>query len=116
MFGTAAAAHRYHGILPDLGHRSHSQGGNAQGIMEQLDGHFDNLVAVSTNSHAALDQLASATTEQYARITAALDNLAAASPSKPAPRYTPKNTNPPPPHRKARDGEADPHPPILRQK
>ena len=46
-----------------------------------------------TNSHAELDQIAAATTKQYARITAALDNLAAAAPSKPAPRSTSKNTN-----------------------
>ena len=29
MFFTAAAAQRYHSILPDLFHRSHDQGGNA---------------------------------------------------------------------------------------
>ena len=94
MFGTAATAQRYHGILPDLVHRPRGQGRNVQGIMEHLDGHFDNPVAASTNSHRELDQISDATTEQYARTTAALDNLAAAAPSKPAPRSTPKNTNP----------------------
>ena len=62
MFGTAAAAQRYQSILPDLGHRSHGQGGNKQDLMEHLDGHFDNLAAASTNSHMALYQLAIATT------------------------------------------------------
>ena len=32
MLGTAAASQRYHGILPDFGHRYHSQGGNTQGL------------------------------------------------------------------------------------
>ena len=94
IFGTAVAAQKYHGILPDLSHFSHSQGGNTQGIMEHLDGHFDNLAAASTNSHAVLDQTAVATTEQYASITAALENLASAAPSKPSTRSTPKTTNP----------------------
>ena len=62
--------------------------------MDQLDGHFNNLVEASTNSHAALDQISSATTEQYANIKAALDNLAATVPRNPDPRSTPKNTNP----------------------
>ena len=94
MIGTVDVAQRYHGILPDFGHHSHGQGGNMQGIMEQLDGHFDNLAAASTNSHMALYQLAIATTEQYARITSALENLASAAPSKPSPQSTPKTTNP----------------------
>ena len=62
--------------------------------MEHLDGHFDNIAAASTNSHAALDQLAADTTEKYARITAALDNLAAAAHINPAPQSTPKTTSP----------------------
>ena len=94
MFDTAALAQRYHSILPDLVHLSHGQGGDAQDIMDQLDGHFDNLAAASTNSHATLDQLDAATTEQYAKIKATLDNLATDAPIKPAPRSTPKNTNP----------------------
>ena len=62
--------------------------------MEELDSHFDNLTAVSTNRHAALDQLVSATREQYTRITATLDNLVAAANSKPSPRSIPRTTNP----------------------
>ena len=31
--GIVAVAQQYHGILPDLGHRSHGQGGNTQGLM-----------------------------------------------------------------------------------
>ena len=94
MFGTAAAAQRYHSILLYLGHRPHSQGGNTQSLMEELDGHFDNLVKASTNIHAALDQLAAATKEQCMRIMAALYNLAATAKIKPSPQSTPKTTNP----------------------
>ena len=61
--------------------------------MDQLDGHLENLAASSTNSHAALHQLVAATTEQYA-------NIKAATPSKPSPRSTPKNTNPISPNEK----------------
>ena len=61
--------------------------------MEQLDGHFDNMEVASTNSHAAIDQISSATTEQYAKIKSSLENLAAAPPSKPSPISTPNNTN-----------------------
>ena len=81
MYGTTALANRYHGILPDLVHRSHGHGGNAQDILEQLDGHFDNLAPAATNSHALLDQTFAATTEQYAEIKAALDNLSSAEPA-----------------------------------
>ena len=94
MFGTAAAAQQYHGILPELDHRYNKQGGNTQGLIDQLDGYFDNLAAASTNSHAAHEQIAAATKEQYARITAALDNLTAAANIKPSPRSTPNTTNP----------------------
>ena len=62
--------------------------------MEQLNSHFNNLVGASTNSHTALDHLVASTTEQYANIKAALYNLAAAAPSKPALGSMPKNTNP----------------------
>ena len=85
---------RYHSILPDLVHRSHRQGGNAQYILEQLDGQFNNLASATTNNPVALDQLAAATTEQYAEIKAALDNLTVAVPSNPTPRSTPRKTNP----------------------
>ena len=68
--------------------------------MEELDGYFDNLASAATNSHAALDQLATATAEQYADIKVALDKLAAAAPNKPAPRATPRNTDPLPPTKK----------------
>ena len=65
MFVTAAAAQRLHGIVPGLPNAS-SHGGDAQGIMELLDGQFDTLAAASSTSNAALDQLAAATTQQYA--------------------------------------------------
>ena len=89
-----AVAQQYHGILPDLGHRSHDQGGNTQDIMAQLDIHFDNFAVDSTNIHTSLDQLAITIMEQYVRITDALENLAATKPSNPAPISTPKATNP----------------------
>ena len=72
-----------------------------QDILEQLDGHFDNLVLAATNSHAALDQIAATTTtEQCVDIKAALENLASAATNKPAPRSKPRNTNPLPPTKK----------------
>ena len=94
MFGTAALAQRYHVILPDLVHISQGQGGDAQDTLEQLGSHFGNLASAATNSHAALDQLAAATTEQYENIKSALENLVAAAPNKPYPIATPRNTNP----------------------
>ena len=94
MFDTAALAQRYHVILPDLVHISQGQGGDAQDTLEQLGSHFGNLASAATNSHAALDQLAAATTEQYENIKSALENLVAAAPNKPYPIATPRNTNP----------------------
>ena len=62
MFGTAALAHRYYSILPDLSHCYYSQVDNSQEILEHLNGHFENLASAATNSHAALEQIAAATT------------------------------------------------------
>ena len=47
--------------------------------MAQLDGHFDNLAATSTNSGATLDQLAATTTTQYTEIKNLLAALKTAS-------------------------------------
>ena len=52
------------------------------------------------NSHAALDQMSAVTTEQYVVTKAALENLMSAAPNKPAPRATPRNTDPLPPTEK----------------
>ena len=63
-------------------HLTTCQGPASTDYMAQLDGHFDNLAATSTNSGATLDQLAATTTTQYAEIKsllAALNN--ASSPS-----------------------------------
>ena len=54
MFRTAAVAQRLHGILPGLPTAS-GHGGDAQGILEMLDGQFDALAAASSISNAALD-------------------------------------------------------------
>ena len=98
MFGTAAAAQRLHNINPGRLPAVNSHGGEAQGIMEMLDGQFDALSAASSNSNDALDQLAAATTQQYADIKAALTNLAAATPTAAATPNTSSQTptNPPP--------------------
>jgi hypothetical protein len=50
-----------------------------------MDCHFDNLAAAATNSHATLDQLTSATTDQYAEIKVAPAALAVIPHNKPAP-------------------------------
>ena len=81
MFGTAAAAQQLHGILPHL-HNAIGHGGDAQGILELLDGQFDALAEASSTRNAALDQLSDATTQQYSVIKADLTNLLAATPSK----------------------------------
>ena len=80
MFGTAAAAQQLHGIVPSLPTAS-GHGGGTQGLLELLDGQFDALVAASSTSNAALDQLAATTTQQYAEIKDALTNLSAATPT-----------------------------------
>ena len=80
MFVTATATQRLHGIVPGLPTAS-VHGGDTQGILELLDGQFDALVELSSTSNAALDQLAIATTQQYAEIKAAPTNLAAATSS-----------------------------------
>ena len=59
---------------------SNGHGGDAQGILELLDGQFDALAAAFSASNAALDQIAAAITQQYSEIKAALTNLAAATP------------------------------------
>ena len=64
MFGTAAVAQQLHGIVPGLPNASR-HGGEAQGIIELLDGQFDALAAASSTRNSALDQLAAATTQQY---------------------------------------------------
>ena len=56
--------------------------------MAQLDSHFDNLASAATNSNSALEQLAFATTDQYAEIKTSLDALAAATPALPTRRGT----------------------------
>ena len=65
MFGTAAAAQQLHGIVPGLLTAS-GHGEDTQGLLELLDGQFEALVAASSTSNAALDQIAAATTQQYA--------------------------------------------------
>ena len=84
MFGTAAAAQRLHAITSSLPTHDNSHGDKAQGILELLDGQFDALAAASSNITAALDQLASAITQQYSKIESALTNLTAAAPNTPA--------------------------------
>ena len=79
MFGTAAASQRLHDIVTGLPNAS-SHKGDAQGILEILDGQFDDLAAASSARNAVQDQLAAATTQQYSEIKAALTNLAAATP------------------------------------
>ena len=87
-FGTAASAQRYHDI--DAAHGSSrpwpGRPGNPGNLMAQLDSHFDNLASAATNSNDALEQLATATTDQYADIKASLDALAAAAPAPTARR------------------------------
>ena len=56
-----------------------------QGLLELLYGQFDDLEAASSTSNAAPDQLAAATTQQYAEIKAALTNLLAAKSPTPTP-------------------------------
>ena len=100
MFGTAAAAQRLHNITPGRHPTVNNHGGDAQGIMEMLDGQFDALAAASANSNDALDQLVAATTQQYADIKSALTNLAAATPTAAATPNTSSQTptNPPATH------------------
>ena len=49
--------------------------------MEQIDSHFDALTSAATNNNAALKQLTTATTNQYAEIKATIDRLTAATPT-----------------------------------
>jgi hypothetical protein len=51
------------------------QPGSPNDLMAQLNCHFDNLALAATNSNAALELLAAATTSQYADIRASLDAL-----------------------------------------
>jgi hypothetical protein len=86
-FGTAASAQRFHGIDPTSSHGTDAPGqpGSPDDLMAQLDSHFDNLASAATNSNSALEQLALATTDQYAEIKSSLDALAAAAPAAAAP-------------------------------
>ena len=84
MFGNAAAAQRLHGIMTGLPSAS-GHGGDTQGLLELLDGQFDALAAAYSTSNAALDQLAAATTQQYAEIKDALINLLATTAATPTP-------------------------------
>ena len=54
--------------------------------MVQLNCHFNNLLSTATNSNFALEQLATATTDQYAEIKSSLNALAANS-RNPAPAH-----------------------------
>ena len=48
-------------------------------MMAQFDGHFENLASATTNSGAALDQIAATTTTQYSDIKSLLTSLKAAA-------------------------------------
>ena len=52
---------------------------SSEEMMTQFNGHFDNIATASTNSGAALDQLAATTTTQYSYIKALLTSLKAAA-------------------------------------
>ena len=96
IFGTAASAQWYHGIIPGTP-ISNDLGGGGQSLIEKLDNQFDALKLAATNSNSALEQLAAATTTQYAMIQTSLNNLEAATPTNttpPAPKPAPKNVPP----------------------
>ena len=88
IFGTIVAATHYHDIGP--AHPCNTKGAarNADDLMAQLDGHFDNLSLVFMNSNITLDQLTTTPTDQYAEIMLALNALAATphNNSSPMPR------------------------------
>ena len=49
--------------------------------MEHLNSQFDAFASAATNSNATLEQLTTATTNQYAEIKASLDRLTAVNPT-----------------------------------
>ena len=62
VFGTATAAQQLHGIVTILLNAS-GHGGDAQRILELLDGHFDAFAGASSTRNATLDQLTAATSQ-----------------------------------------------------
>ena len=83
-FGSANLAKAAHGISaalpthPPTGQRP-AMPLSSEEMMAQFDGPFDNLASATTNSDAALDQLASTTTTQYLEINSMLASLKAAA-------------------------------------
>ena len=79
-FGSTKLARAAHGITATAPtHTNTGRGPASTDYMAQLDGNFDNLAAATTNSGAALNQLAATTRMQYAEIKSLLTALKTAS-------------------------------------